>query len=231
MIARQALALGIDRSPMVRILIADDHEIIRQALRGLLVRRSDWQICGEAANGREAVEAAKRLVPDVVILDVSMPELNGLEATSRIHKALPATEILVLTMHDAEDLVSQVIAAGARGYLLKSSVTAHIEAAIDALARHEPYFDSLVSQIILKAVVAGAEGGGKVEIGRDLLTAREHEIVQLLADGKSNKQIANLLGLAVGTVQSHRTAIMRKFNVGSIAALVRYAVRNRIIDA
>jgi DNA-binding NarL/FixJ family response regulator len=216
---------------MVRILIADDHEIVRRAVRGLLARRGDWQICGEAVNGREAVAAAKRLVPDVVVLDISMPELNGLEATSRIHKALPATEILVLTMHQAEDLVTRVIAAGARGYLLKSSVTAHIEAAIDALARHEPYFDPLVSQIMLNVVVDGSETGRDVGIGHGSLTAREREIVQLLAEGKSNKQIANLLGLAVGTVQSHRTAIMRKFNAGSIAALVRYAVRNKIIDA
>jgi DNA-binding NarL/FixJ family response regulator len=215
----------------VRILIADDHEIVRQALRGLLVHRADWQICGEAANGREAVEAAKRLVPDVVVVDLSMPELNGLEATSRIHKALPRTQILVLTMHDTEDLVRQVMTAGARGYLLKSSLTSHIEAAIDALMKSEPYFDPVVSALMLKAVAAADERDRNVETGHGLLTAREREIVQLLAEGRSNKQIASLLGLAVGTVQSHRTTIMRKFKVSSMAGLVRYAVRNKIIDA
>jgi DNA-binding NarL/FixJ family response regulator len=216
---------------MVRILIADDHEIVREALRSLLVRRADWQICGEARNGRDAVELAKRSTPDVVILDLSMPELNGLEATLRIHKALPKAGILVLTIHDAEDLVRQVIAAGARGYLLKSSVTTHIEAAIDALVNQQSYFGPEISETMLNAFTAGSTTEGKVEYGHESLTPREREIIQLLAEGKSNKQIAGLLELAVGTVQSHRATIMRKLNVSSIAELVRHAVRNKIIDA
>jgi DNA-binding NarL/FixJ family response regulator len=222
---------GSKRQSVVRILIADDHAIIRESLRSLLSRRPDWQICGEATNGREAVSAAKQSRPDVVILDLSMPDLNGLEATLQIRKALPSTEILIFTMHHPEDRVRQIIAAGARGYLIKSDAVAHLEAAIEALAQHKPYFTSKVTQIMLDTVRAATGRSGVAIFGAEPLTAREREIVQLLAEGKSNKQISGLLGLTVATVQTHRTTIMHKLGVSSVAELVRYAVRNKIIEA
>jgi len=215
----------------VRILIADDHAVIREALRGLISQHSDWQLCGEARNGREAVELAKSLRPDVVVLDLSMPELNGLEATRQIRKLLPKAEVLAFTMHETEDLVSQVIAAGARGYLLKSDAMAHLAHAIEALAQHKPFFAPAVSQIMLDAVAGDAKGGGSGTLEREALTPREREILQQLAEGKNNKTISSALGLSVTTVQTHRAAIMRKLDIKSIAELVRYAVRNKIIDA
>ena len=215
----------------MRILIADDHAVIREALRGLISQRADWQLCGEARNGREAVELAKSLRPDIVVLDLSMPELNGLEATRQIRKLLPKAEVLAFTMHDTEDLVTQVIAAGARGYLLKSDAMAHLAHAIEALAQHKPFFAPAVSQIMLDAVAGSAKGGGYGEFERETLTPREREIIQQLAEGKNNKTISTALGLSVTTVQTHRAAIMRKLDVKSIAELVRYAVRNKIIDA
>lgn len=215
---------------MVRILIADDHAVIREALRGLLARRSDWHVCGEASTGREALELARRLRPDIAILDLSMPELNGFEASAQLRKALPNIEILIFTMHETEDLIRQVIAAGARAYLLKSDAVKHIEAAVEALAQHKSYFASSVSEIMFNALKRSAADDGKIDFTREPLTAREREIVQLLAEGISNKQISGRLGLAVATVQTHRATIMRKLNVRSIAELVRYAVRNKIIE-
>ena len=216
---------------MVRILIADDHAVIRESLRGLISQRSDWHLCGEARNGREAVALAKSLRPDVVVLDLSMPELNGLEATRQIRKLLPKAEILIFTMHDTEDLVTQVIATGARGYLLKSDAMSHFGPAIDALAQHKPYFAPTVSQIMLDAVAGSAKERAATDREQESLTPREREIIQLLAEGKSNKMISAALGLSVTTVQTHRAAIMRKLDIKSIAELVRYAVRNKIIDA
>jgi DNA-binding NarL/FixJ family response regulator len=216
---------------VLRILIADDHAVIREALRGLLSERPDWQLCGEAGNGREAVELARRLRPDVVVLDISMPELNGLEATRQIRKLLPGAEILIFTMHDSEDLMAQVIAAGARSYLLKADAVSHLGHALDALAQHKPYFAPAVSQMMLDAVARGSDGASGGAIDQRALTDRECEIIQLLAEGKSNKAISGLLDLSVTTVQTHRAAIMRKLDIKSIAELVRYAVRNKIIDA
>jgi DNA-binding NarL/FixJ family response regulator len=215
---------------MLRILIADDHAVIREALRGLLARRSDWHVCGEASTGREAVELARCLRPDIAILDLSMPELNGFEAAAQLRKALPNTEVLIFTMHETEDLVRQVIAAGARAYLLKSDAVKHIEAAVEALAQHKPYFASSVSEIMFNALKRSAADDGAIDFAREPLTGREREIVQLLAEGISNKQISGRLGMAVATVQTHRARIMRKLNVRSIAELVRYAVRNKIIE-
>ena len=214
----------------MRILIADDHEVIRNSLCGLLSRRVDWQICGMAANGREAVEMAKRLRPDIVVLDVSMPLLNGIEATFQIRKALPRTEILILTMHETRELVHQVMSAGARGYLLKSDTATHIEAAVEALAKHNSYFAPSITNIMLDAITATGESVGEPIVGPEPLTVREREVMQLLAEGKTNKQIATFLGLTVATVQTHRATIMRKLHLSSVAELVRYAVRNRVIE-
>jgi DNA-binding NarL/FixJ family response regulator len=216
---------------MIRILVVDDHAIVRESLRGLIERRRDWQVCGEAANGREAIELVHHLRPDIVVLDLSMSELNGIEATSRIRKMSPGTEVLVFTMHDGEDIVREVIAAGARGYLLKSDGAACLEAAIEMLAQHQPYFAPAIEEMVLATVVGRAQSKDEADFGHGPLTVREREVVQLLAEGKSSKQIAKLLGLTAATVQTHRATIMRKLNVGSITELVRYAVRNKIIEA
>lgn len=215
---------------MLRILIADDHEVIRNSLRGLLSRREGWQICGEAVHGREAVEMAKRLRPDIVVLDVSMPLLNGIEVTFQIRKALPRTEILIITMHETKELVEQVMSAGARGYLLKSDATAHIEAAVETLAKHNSYFSPSIANIMLDAITTTVESQRGPIVGPGPLTVREREVMQLLAEGKTNKQIATLLGLTVATAQTHRATIMRKLHLSSVAELVRYAVRNKIIE-
>jgi len=214
----------------VRILIADDHEVIRNSLCGLLSRRADWQICGMAANGREAVEMAKRLRPDIVVLDVSMPLLNGIEATFQIRKALPRTEILIITMHETRELVHQVMSAGARGYLIKSDTATHIEAAVEALAKHNSYFAPSITNIMLDAITATGESVGEPKVGPEPLTVREREVMQLLAEGKTNKQIASFLGLTVATVQTHRATIMRKLHLSSVAELVRYALDHELLD-
>jgi DNA-binding NarL/FixJ family response regulator len=205
-------------------------------------------VCGEAANGREAVELTKRLQPDVIVLDLGMPELNGLDALKLIHKEVPATEVLVFSMHDSEGLVREVFAAGARGYVLKSDAARYLVDAIRSLAQHKPFFTERISEAILSSLVSSASQGGKqavaadpltireheilqlLAVAADPLTIREHEILQLLAENKNNRDIAGTLGISVRTVETHRRSIMQKLNVNSIVELVHYAVRNRIVD-
>ena len=213
----------------LRILVADDHEIVRQGVRALLERRPDWQICGEAADGRTAVSLAEKLQPDIAVLDLGMPELNGLEATRQIRRALPACEVLVFTGEDDEKRIHDVFAAGARSYILKSDISAHLVAAIDALSQRKHYFTRKISEVVFARYVngqPGSPGGG----GREL-TSREREIVQLLAEGRSNKDVAAALGISIKTVETHRAAIMRKLGFASFADLVRYAIRQKIIRA
>lgn len=211
----------------VNILIADDHEIIRQGIKALLEKQTNWVVCGEAENGREAVRLAERLKPDVAILDISMPNLNGLEATRMIKHALPATEVLIFTMHESEQLVHGVLAAGAHGYLLKSGACRYLVPAIETLLEHKPFFSSKVSQLVFESYLhGGAPGDGASR----QLTPRELEITQLLAEGKSNKDVAQALGISVKTAETHRAAIMRKLDLGSFSELVRYAIRNQIIE-
>src|SRR5271165_5716481 len=173
----------------VRILVADDHEIVRRGLRALLDAQPNWEVVGEAVSGREAVDLAKQLTPDIAIIDVGMPELNGLEATRQILKALPQTEVLILTMHESEQLIREVLDTGARGYVLKSDAGRDLVAALDALRRHKPYFTTKVSEMVLTGYL---RGGPRTEEPEDTprlrLTPREREIVQLLAEGKSNKE-------------------------------------------
>ncbi len=213
----------------VRILVADDHEVVRRGVRGLVESRPDWIVCGEATNGREAVEQAGRLAPDVVILDIAMPELNGLEAARRIHKAAPRTEVLILTMHRSEELVRQVLAAGARGYLLKSDAGRDLLAAVDAVAGHRPFFTPRVGEQVVRGYLADAAAPVRGHSDREL-TGREREIVQLLAEGKSNKEIATRLGIQTKTVETHRANIMRKLGHHGLSDLVRYAIRNRLVE-
>ena len=212
----------------VRILIADDHQVVRTGLRALLESKTGWQVCAEAANGREAVEKAGQLKPDVAVLDIGMPLLNGVEATRQIRKLSPQTEVLILTMHDSEVLVQEVLEAGANGYILKDDADRNLVAAVDALRRHKPYLSSRVSEAASSAV--GSDGSSPGRSSRNRLTPREREILQLLAEGKSNKEVAGILGISVKTAETHRANIMLKLDFHSITELVRYAVRNKIIQ-
>jgi len=208
-----------------RILIADDHELLRRGLAATLAERPGWNVVGEAGTGREAVEAAATLAPDVIILDLSMPELNGLEATRQILANHPDIRILILTMHDSEQVVRDVLDAGAQGYLLKSDAGRDLLAAVEALLEDRPYFTSKVARMVLHGYLRPSEN----EASASPLSSREREIVQLLAEGNSNKEVATHLGISVKTAETHRTNIMRKLNFRSITDLVRYAIRNHII--
>ena len=208
------------------ILVADDHQVVRTGLRTLLESKAGWQVCAEAANGREAVQKAGELQPDVAVLDIGMPLLNGMEATRQIRKVSPKTEILILTMHDSELMIQGVLDAGAHGYILKDDADRNLLAAVDSLRRHKPYLSSRVSASAAKAQ-PNTDG---VERPARRLTPREREIVQLLAEGKSNKEIAAYLNISVKTAETHRANIMLKMNFHSVTELVRYAVKNRIIQ-
>jgi len=216
---------------MIRIVLADDHDLMRRGIRGLLESESDLEICGEAANGREAYTLATRLRPDVMVLDLGMPELNGLDALKQIHKEVPATEVLVFSMHDSEGLVREVFAAGARGYVLKSDAARYLVDAIRSLSQHKPFFTERISEAILSSLVASGLDGAKTAVTTDPLTVREREILQLLAENKSNREIAGRLEISVRTVETHRRSIMQKLNANSIVELVHYAIRNGIVDA
>lgn len=213
---------------MVRILLADDHDVVRHGLRHLLEAEQGWVVCGEARNGREAVALAEQLAPDIAVLDITMPELNGLDATRQIRAACPDTEVLIFTMHESEELMREVFAAGARGYLIKSDAARYIVAAVESLSRHQPFFSSQVSAAILGAFMR--EGAAKPSsLGDASLTPREREVLQLLAEGRRNKDIARQLDVTVKTVETHRAAVMRKIGAETVADVVRYAVRNRIV--
>jgi DNA-binding NarL/FixJ family response regulator len=213
---------------MTRILVVDDHAIVRRGVRALLDTQGGWEVCGEATTGREAVELASRLRPDVVVMDLSLPELNGLEATRQIMKQSPATEILVLTMHHSEELARDVLHAGARGYLLKSDADQNLIAAVESLRQHKPFLTSKVTEFMLDGYVRGEtreDGAPKVAP-----TPREREIIQLLAEGNSNKETAWALGISSKTIEAHRANIMRKLRLRSVSDLVRYAIRNKIVQ-
>ncbi len=214
--------------PSTTILLADDHEIVRKGLRTILEIRKDFEIVGEATNGREAVKMVEQLRPDVVVMDISMPELNGLEAVRQIAKYVPRTEVLVLTMHESEDLIREMLEAGARGYVLKSDTARQLLPAIDALRQHKPFFTPRASEVVLDGFLDDKKRP-KGEPSRKL-TPREREIVQLLAEGRSNKEVASTLHISVKTAETHRTNIMRKLGLHSVTELVLYAVRNHIIE-
>jgi DNA-binding NarL/FixJ family response regulator len=211
----------------LRILIADDHAVVRAGLRALLESRQGWEVCGEASDGRDAVEKASNLKPDVAVLDIGMPLLNGVDATRRIRAASPASEVLILTMHESDDLVQQVIQAGARGYILKDDADKVLIEAVEAASQHKPYFSTRITTPVPADLPASGSGTPRPVRGR--LTPREREILQLLAEGKSNKEVAALLGISVNTAEAHRANIMLKLGVHSLAELVHYAVRNQII--
>jgi DNA-binding NarL/FixJ family response regulator len=216
----------------VRILVADDHEIVRKGLRALLEGQEEWEVVDEAVDGRDAVDKTRRLQPDLVVLDVSMPNLNGLEACRQIRKEAPDTEVLILTMHDSEQLVREVLEAGARGYVLKSDAGRELVTAVEAVRKHKPYFTHKVSEIVLEGYLRSGLSASDVGRAPKLvrLSAREREIVQLLAEGKSNKEVASALHISVKTAETHRTNLMRKLDLHSISELVRYAIRNKIVE-
>jgi DNA-binding NarL/FixJ family response regulator len=212
----------------VRILIADDHELVRKGIAAQIAQSPGWEVIAEATNGRDAVVLALRLAPDLVVLDLSMPELNGLAAASRIVAALPATRILILTVHDSEQVVREVLAAGARGYMLKSDAGRTLMAALEALRDGSTFFTPKVGRMVLDGYLRSPESAAAA--AAPALSVREREIVQLLAEGNSNKEVAAALGISVKTAETHRSNIMRKSGLRSLADLVRYAIRNRIIE-
>jgi DNA-binding NarL/FixJ family response regulator len=212
---------------MTRILVADDHEVVRRGVRKLLQARPGWEVCGEASNGDDAVTASEQLHPDVVILDVMMPGLEGIAAARAIRARLPRTEVLVFTMHETEELLADALASGAQGYVLKTDPSRQLLAAIEALARHAPFVSPSMSDAVAHASARrGARGARTL-----LLTGREREVVRLLAHGQPNRQVASTLGISVKTVESHRANVMKKLELRSIVDLVRYAVRNRLVEA
>ena len=214
----------------LRILLADDHKVVRQGTRALLSTVPEWEIVGEADNGRDAVSLTSELKPDIVILDIGMPELNGLDATRQIKKKLPETEVLIFTGQETEELVHDVFDSGARSYIMKTDAADHLIDALKALSEHKHFFTSRISEIVFARYIQGKKTvEGAPEKSR--ITDREREIVQLLAEGKSSKEIATILGISVRTVETHRAAIMKKLALKSFSELIRYAVRNKIIEA
>jgi two-component system, NarL family, response regulator NreC len=208
----------------IRILLADDHGVVRQGFKMILDAEPDMEIVGEAGNGREAIELADQLKPDVVVMDVAMPELNGIEATRRIAGSAPHVRVLALSMHKDSVYVREVLRAGARGYLLKDSGPSDLVSAVRAVARGEGYLSPAVSDAVLD------DYRKHVTNPIDLLSSREREVLQMLAEGKTNKEIAGVLNLSVYTVDAHRGHIMEKLNLHSINELVRFAVRNGLVD-
>jgi DNA-binding NarL/FixJ family response regulator len=214
----------------LKLLLADDHEIVRKGLRSLLEAQRDCEVVGEAADGRQAIALVKELNPDIVILDISMPLLNGLEATRQILKIRPQTKVLILTMHESDPLIRDVLDAGARGYILKTDAGRDLLAAVESLRRNKTFFTSRVSQMILDGFLKGDSRPSDLDNGRIRLTPRQREIVQLLAEGKSSKEVAVALDLSVKTAETHRANIMRKLDCHSVSEVVRYAIRNKIIE-
>ena len=227
---------------MLRILIADDHELARRGIRSVLESHGGWEVCGEAKDGREAVELAANLKPDLILLDIGMPNLNGLEAARQILAVSPNLAILILTMHDTDSVVREVLRAGARGFVLKSDAGRDLIAAVEALELRRTFFTTRVSQMVLngfldrddrkdqKESIAKTDGMKKEDHSSDVLTSREREVIQLLAEGKTSKEVAVALNLSVKTAETHRTNLMRKLGLHSVADLTRYAVRNGIVQ-
>ncbi len=208
----------------ITILLADDHSMVRQGFRRILESQPDMEIVGEAANGRQALERSAELKPDVVVMDVAMPELNGIEATRRLTEASPRTRVLALSMHKDAVYVREILRAGARGYLLKDAIDADLVAAVRAVARGDAFLAPAIADSVL------TDYRQHVTDPIDLLTSREREVLQMIAEGKTNKEIANDLKLSVYTVDAHRGRIMEKLNLHSTGELVRFAVRKGLID-
>jgi DNA-binding NarL/FixJ family response regulator len=208
---------------MTTILIADDHAVVRSGLRALLSEQPNWQVVAEAADGKEAVAQVLKTAPDVAIIDYSLPILNGVEVTRQVRRRSPGTEVIIFTMHDNNNLIRDLLKAGALGYLLKSDAKRLLLTAVETVAEHKPFFTGMVSETLLQSFLTNANDSP--------LTTRERSVVQLISEGHTNKKIASILHISVKTVETHRTAAHRKLNLRSTADLVRYAIRNSIIEA
>jgi two-component system, NarL family, response regulator NreC len=206
-----------------RILLADDHAVVRKGFRLILETQPDMEVVGEASNGRDIVALAEQLKPDIVVMDVSMPELNGIEATRRVTQVSPRTRVLALSMHKDSVYVREILRAGAKGYLLKDAADGDLLSAVRAVARGEGYLSPAVSEAVL------SDYRRHVTNPVDLLTGREREVLQMIAEGKTNKDIANGLNLSVYTVEAHRGRIMEKLNLHNTGDIVRFALRNGLI--
>ncbi len=213
-----------------RILLVDDHELVRRGLRALLEMQPGWVVCGEAADGRTAVDLAQKLAPSIVVMDIGMPQLNGIEATRQILERTRGIEVLMLSVHDSEQAVREVIGAGARGYVLKSDAGRDLVAAVEALLRREPFFSPSVAVSVRAAALKISAPTRASLRPAGVLTRREREVLQLLAEGRANKAVAKLLGISVKTAETHRARIMRKLGMKSLAELVRYAIRNGFVE-
>jgi DNA-binding NarL/FixJ family response regulator len=212
----------------LRIMVADDHEVVRKGLRALLEARPGWQVCAEATDGRDVIKKVAEVKPDVIVLDIAMPNLNGLEATRQLIKSDPEAKVLILTLHDSDQVIRDVLSAGARGFLLKSDAARDLVSAVEALGQGKTYFTSKVAAMVLNGFLKGGPGASLGTYASPL-TPREREIVQLLAEGKSSKEVASVLGLSVTTAETHRSNIMRKLDLHSVSDVVLYAIRNNII--
>ncbi len=213
------------------VLILDDHDIVRQGVRNVVERQLGWTVCGEASDGRQGLALAEELRPDIAVIDISMPGMNGLEAARQIKKRQPSIEILIFSGSETREIIHQVFEAGARSFLPKTELAEHLEAALRALGNHKPYFTTKVSEVVFERYLKGGLPEKRGESPSANLTAREREVVQLVAEGKSSKEIAALLGISLKTVETHRAAIMRKLRLQTLPDLVRYAIRNEIIQA
>ncbi len=222
---------AIPSTKSLRILVADDHDILRRGLKQLLTAHAGWQVCAEARTGREAVSLAEEHKPDIVVIDVSMPDLNGLEAARRIRKALPKTGIVILTLHFSDQLVKDIVEAGARAYVMKADADRDLVNAVEAISNHRTFFTAQAAEMLLSDFSDRIAAPQPPANPRSRLTSREREIVQLLAEGKSSKEVAVVLGISVKTAETHRANIMRKLQVHSVSELVRYAIKNSIIEA
>jgi DNA-binding NarL/FixJ family response regulator len=210
---------------LLRILIADDHEIVRRGVRDIIEAHPGWMVCAEADDGQRALDLALAEKPDIAVVDVSLPVLNGVALTRRLKRECPSIKVLLFTMHDDDETVSSGLAAGARGYLLKTDSEHQLEAAISALGANRPYFSSLVSELLLDAAL-----NDRKRSRLESFTVRELEVAQLIAEGHSNKEIARLLDISVKTVESHRSAAMRKAGVRTAAEFVRFAIKHNLIQ-
>ena len=218
---------------MIRVLLADDHAVMRRGIRNILEAETDIEVVGEAGDGREAICLAEKLKPHVMVVDLGMPELNGLDAIRHMRREQPEVELLVFSMHDSEELIREAFSAGARGYVLKTDAAADLTEAVKSLSRHKPFFTPRISEVILSSLVSSSAGERRTSepIAHGPLSAREREILQLLAENKSNKEIAARLAISVRTVETHRRSIMQKLNANSIVELVHYAIRNGIVQS
>jgi DNA-binding NarL/FixJ family response regulator len=219
--------------PSVSILIADDHELVRKGIRTVLQARPGWEVVAEVTDGREAVKKVQQLKPNVAILDISMPLMNGLEAARQIAKIAPQTKVLILTMHDSDPMIQQILEAGARGYLLKSDASLDLVSAVEAVMRNKTFFTPKVGQIVLEGYLGKGSKTSDAANGNSglRLTARQRQIVQLLAEGKTSKEVAVALDISVKTAETHRANIMRRLDCHSVTDLVHYAIRNGITEA